>query len=141
MLHSEVRTFDDNVEDQIERRIGEIVESIARAAGGSAQVRFYDRVPVSISDPALVKRMLPALERAVGPSNVTLTPAVMAADDLAYFAQEAPAFFFMLGTQKPGTASGINHAPSFLADDSSILVGMRAMTQVVLEYLQTTAAP
>jgi metal-dependent amidase/aminoacylase/carboxypeptidase family protein len=103
------------------------------------KVRFYDRVPVSVSDPALVKRMLPTVERAVGKSNVTLSPPAMAADDFAYFGQTAPAFFFTLGTQKPGTTSGINHASSFLADDSSIAVGMRAMTQVLVEYLQTTA--
>jgi amidohydrolase len=138
-LGGTIRTFDDKVEARIEARLGEIVESIARGAGGSAEVRFYDRVPVSVSDPALVKRMLPAIERAVGKSNVTLSPPVMAADDFAYFGQTAPAFFFMLGTQKPGTTSGINHATSFLADDSSIAVGMRAMTQVLVEYLQTTA--
>ena len=66
---------------------------------------------------------------------------LVAADDFAYFAQLAPAFFFSLGTQKPGTISGINHSPNFLADDSSIAVGMRAMTQVLVEYLQTTARP
>ena len=91
-----------------------------------------------MSDPALVKRMLPALERAIGPANVNPTPPAMAADDFAYFARVAPAFFFMLGTQKPGTTSGINHATNFVADDSAIPVGIRTMTQVLLEYLRMT---
>lgn len=138
-LGGTIRTFDDKVDEKIERRIGEIVESIARGAGGSAEVRFYDRVPVLMSDPALVKRMLPAVERAAGRSNVTLSPPVMAADDFSLFSQVVPGFLFFLGTQKPGTTSGINHAANFLADDSSIPVGMRAMTQVLVEYLQTTA--
>lgn len=79
--------------------------------------------------------MLPAVERAVGPANVK--PPAMAADDFAYFAQVAPAFFFSLGTQKPGTTSGINHATNFAADDSSMPIGIRAMTEVLLEYLRT----
>jgi metal-dependent amidase/aminoacylase/carboxypeptidase family protein len=83
--------------------------------------------------------MLPAVERAVGKSNVTLSPPAMPADDFAYFGRTAPAFFFTLGTQKPGTTSGINHATSFLADDLSIGVGMRSMKQVLVEYLQRTA--
>jgi metal-dependent amidase/aminoacylase/carboxypeptidase family protein len=53
-------------------------------------------------------------------------------------AQVAPAFFFALGTQKPGMPSGIYHATNFVADDSAIPVGIRAMTEVLLEYLRTT---
>ena len=116
----------------------EIVESIARGAGGSAQVEFVDHLPPVISDPALVKRMLPALERVVGHGNVTLWPPPMAADDFAYFSQVVPGFFFFLGTQKPGTISGINHAPNFQADDSAIPIGMLAMAEVLLDYLHTT---
>jgi amidohydrolase len=82
--------------------------------------------------------MLPAVERAVGPANVNLSRPATAADDFAYFAQVAPAFFFALGTQKPGTISGINHATNFVADVSAIPVGIRAMTEVLLEYLRTT---
>jgi metal-dependent amidase/aminoacylase/carboxypeptidase family protein len=127
------------VEKTIERRVREIVESIAQGSGGSAAVDFDRHVPVLMSNPALVKRMLPALERAVGPTNVNPTPPAMAADDFAYFARVAPSFFFALGTQKPGTTSGINHATNFLADDSSIPIGIRAMTDVLLEYLRATA--
>ena len=121
------------------KRTREIVESIARGAGGSAQVEFPDHFPAVISDPAVVKRMLPALERVAGPGNVKLGPAAMAAADFAYFAQAIPGFFFFLGTQKPGTTSGINHAANFQADDSAIPLGMRAMTEVLLEYLRTTS--
>ena len=66
---------------------------------------------------------------------MTLSPPLTAADDFAYFAQRVPGFFFLLGTQKPGTVSGINHAPNFQADDSAIPIGMHAMTEVLLEYL------
>jgi amidohydrolase len=139
-LGGTIRVFDDKVVEQVEQRVREIVESIARGAGGTAQVEFVDHLPAVISDPALVKRMLPALERAASPGNVKLWPAVMAADDFAYFSEVAPGFFFFLGTQKPGTASGINHAANFQADDSAIPAGMLAMTEVLLEYLRTTPA-
>jgi amidohydrolase len=137
-LGGTIRVFSDAAVQQTERRTREIVEGIAQGAGGSAEVEFYGKVPVVVSDPALVKRMLPALERVVGSANVQEAPPVMAADDFAFFAQRAPAFFFFIGTQKPGTTSGINHAPNFIADDSSIPIGIRAMTEVLLEYLRTT---
>lgn len=137
ILEGTIRVLDDKVLEQVQRRVGEIVESIAQGAGGSAQVDFIDYLPPVMSDSALVKHMLPALERVAGPKNVLSWPAVMAADDFAYFTRAIPGFFFFLGTQKPGTTSGINHAPNFQADDSAIPIGMRAMTEVVLEYLRT----
>jgi amidohydrolase len=136
-LGGTIRVFDEKVVAQVQQRMREIVESIAQGAGGAAQVEFVDHLPPVISDPALVKRMLPALEHVVGPDNVALWPAAMAADDFAYFSQVVPGFFFLLGTQKPGTISGINHAPNFQADDSAIPIGMRAMTEVLLDYLRT----
>jgi metal-dependent amidase/aminoacylase/carboxypeptidase family protein len=54
---------------------------------------------------------------------VNSSAAAMAADDFVYFAQVAPAFFFSLGSQKPGP-TGINHATNFVADDSAIPVGI-----------------
>ena len=136
-LSGTIRTFDDNVDAKIERRIGEVIQSIAQGNGGSVEIKFYDRCPALISDPALTKRSLPALERAVGASNVTLAPPAMAADDVAEFGKIAPEFFFTFGAQKPGTISGINHAKNFIADDASIPLGMRAMAYVLVDYLQT----
>jgi amidohydrolase len=137
-LGGTIRVFDDKVMEQVEQRTREIAESIARGAGGAVRVDFPDHLPAVVSDPALVKRMLPALERVGGPGNVMLWPAVMAVDDFAYFTQHVPGFFFFLGTQKLGTTSGGNHAANFQADDSAIPIGMRAMTEVLLEYLRTT---
>lgn len=137
-LEGTIRLLDDKLTKQVEQRVRDIVESIARGAGGSAEVEFFYYAPVLINDPALVKRMLPVVERVVGSANVQQAPPLLAADDFSYFAELAPAFFFRLGTQKPGTTSGINHAPYFLADDSSIPIGMRAMTGVLVEYLRST---
>jgi len=137
-LEGTIRVFNEKVMEQVEQRMREIVESVASGAGGTVQVEFPDHLPPVISEPTLVRRMLPALERVVGRGNVMLWPAAMAADDFAYFSQVVPGFFFFLGTQKPGTTSGVNHAPNFQADDSAIPIGIRAMTSVLLEYLRTT---
>jgi amidohydrolase len=60
----------------------------------------------------------------------------MSVDDFAFFAQEVPAMMFFLGVLKPGTTSGANHTANFLADDSAVPVGMRAMSVMVLDYLR-----
>jgi len=135
-LAGTIRVFDDKVSELVEWRMREIVDGIAQGANGSVEVEFQDHLPAVMSDPALVDHMLPVLDRVAGPGNVKPWPPAMAADDFAYFTQVVPGFFFFLGTQKPGTTSGINHAANFQADDSAISVGMRAMTEVLLEYLR-----
>jgi amidohydrolase len=135
-LGGTIRVFDEKVVQQTEQRVREIVDGIARGAGGSAQVEFVDHLPPVMNDLTLAKRMAPVLERVAGSKNVAAWPPVMGADDFAYFAQVVPGFFFYIGTQKPGTTSGINHAPNFQADDSAIAIGTRAMTEVLLEYLR-----
>ena len=57
-------------------------------------------------------------------------------EDFSLFANEVPGFFFMLGARKPGTVSGDHHSPTFRADDGALPVGMRAMANVVWDYLE-----
>jgi amidohydrolase len=135
-LGGTVRLFDSQAQDEVERRMREILDGVARMAGGSYELEYTRQVPVIMSSPELVSAVLPAIERIVGKENVTIVQPWMAADDFAYFAAEAPAFFFHLGTVKPGTKSGNNHTPTFMADDSAIPVGIRVMVNVVLAHLR-----
>jgi amidohydrolase len=64
----------------------------------------------------------------------------MAAEDFAFFANIVPGFYLTLGTTKPGTSSGWNHTPNFMADDGSVPVGMRVMSNLLLEYLTAEGA-
>jgi amidohydrolase len=135
-LEGTVRTFSNSVQDEIERRMRQIFDGIARGAGGSYQLEYRRGSPVNISNPSLVERMVPSLERAFGKERTLLVPPVMATDDFAHFAREVPGMFLYLGVVKTGTASGANHTATFLADDSAIPVGMRAMSVMVLDYLR-----
>ena len=67
---------------------------------------------------------------------VALTiPPTMGAEDFAYYAMEVPGFFYRLGIHKEGTIGGPHHSPTFRADDSSVPVGMRVMSGVLIDYL------
>jgi amidohydrolase len=131
-----VRAFSDQVQDEIERRMREIMDGVARSAGGSYQLDYVRGVPANVSDSALVQRMVPTLQRTFGKDNVLLVSPIMAGDDFAEFAKQVPGMFVFLGIVKPGTTSGANHTANFLADDSAIPIGIRAMSEMVLEYLK-----
>lgn len=137
-LRGTVRLFSRAVQEEVERRMREILEGITRAAGASYTLTYTRHTPPNVSNPSLVQAMVPTLIRLLGREHVVAPTPWMAADDFACLAAEVPAMFFALGTVKPGTTSGNNHTPTFLADDGAVSVGMRAMSHLVWDYLAET---
>ncbi len=138
-LQGTVRTFSAEAQNTVERRMREILAGITAAGGGTYELEYNRNVPVTINDVALTRRMAPTLVRAAGAENVLELPPWMPAEDFSYFANVVPGFYFRLGIVKPGTTSGDHHTPTFLADDSAIPVGIRAMANVLVDYLKGSA--
>jgi amidohydrolase len=134
-----VRTYSPAAQDLIERRMRAILGGITAAGGGSFDLEYQRIIPATINDTSLAARMVPTLQRIVGPGNVLRVEPGMVSEDFAYFAREVPGFYFRLGQVKPGNTSGDHHTPTYLADDSMIPIGMRAMAALVLDYLKGTA--
>lgn len=135
-LEGTVRTYDPGVRDAVERRMGEILAGVTAAGGGDYELDYDRGTPATINDPELAARMLPTLARVLGPENVVDLEPTMGGEDFAYFANEVPGFFFRLGQVKPGGTSGGHHTPDFQADNSAVPVGIRAMTNLLLDYLE-----
>jgi len=134
-MEGTVRTYNPDVRDAVEQRMGEILAGITAAGGGTYELDYDRGTPATINDPALGERMLPTLERVVGTENVVDLDPTMGGEDFAYFANEVPGFFFRLGQVLPGGTSGGHHTPDFQADNSAVPVGIRAMTNLLLDYL------
>jgi amidohydrolase len=134
-----VRTFDEAMRDDIHRRIRHIAGHIAQAGGATAVVDIQKPYAVTVNDPALVERMLPTLRRVAGENNVIQRAKTTGAEDFSFFAQKAPGFFFFLGGSPKGTdlaKVAYNHSPRFYVDESALLLGVRALTHVTVDYLQ-----
>jgi amidohydrolase len=134
-----VRTFDEAMRDDIHRRIRQVAENIAQASGAKATVEIEKPYAVTVNDPALVERMLPTLRRVAGDKNVIQRSKTTGAEDFSFFAQKAPGFFFFLGGSPKGTdlaKVAYNHSPRFYVDESALLLGVRALTQVTVDYLE-----
>ncbi|MBI3789536.1 MAG: amidohydrolase [Gemmatimonadetes bacterium] len=130
-----VRSYNPEVRALIRRRISEIAENIARAGGGSAEVKYELGSPALLNDSALTRRMAPTLERVVGKANAKVVTPTMGGEDFSLFANEVPGLFVRLGTTRPGGTSGMWHTPDFLGDDQSVPTGMRVMSNLLVDYL------
>ncbi len=138
-MHGTVRTFDPRVQEQVERRMREILEGVTRAGGGTYEMEYHKQTPVTVNNRELANRLRPTMERIMGAENVVDVPPTTGAEDFGFFANVVPGFFYRLGTVAPGTTSGDHHTPTFMADDASIPIGMRVMTGLVLDYLNGAA--
>ena len=136
-----IRTFDEGMREDILADLKNVAQHVAAAHGATVEASVPDQVgnPVTVNDPALTARMLPSLQAVVGAGNVYEPPLQMGAEDYAYYAKQVPSMFFFVGSTTegidPATAPS-NHSPKFLLDESSLDVGLRAMLQVTLDYLE-----
>jgi len=131
-----VRTFDEEMRQDVHRRIARIAESVAAAHGARAEVKFEHGYPVTANDPALVDRMLPTLERAA-PGRVEEVRKITGAEDFSFYAREVPGMFVFLGVTPPGDVEGAdsNHSPRFFVDESALPTGARVLAHLAADYL------
>ena len=131
-----IRTLDYDMKALINKRMKEMVPALAKAYGGEATIEIKDATDITYNDPDLVTQMLPSLNKVAGENNVQTQKAVTGAEDFSYFQKEVPGFFFFLGGMTPGnTASFPHHTPDFIIDDSGLLLGVKALTEMSIDYL------
>jgi amidohydrolase len=135
-LEGTVRTYDEAIRAEIERRMREILAGVTAAGGGSYELDYRGNAPVTVNDPALTAKARKTLERVVGAEHVVTTDPTMGGEDFAYFAQRVPGVYFRLGVVEPGTECGAIHTPTFRASDDAVPIGMRAMSHLVVDFLQ-----
>ncbi len=137
-----IRTLDYDMKDKLNKRMIEMVETIAKAYGGSATCEIKEATDITYNEPALVDQMLPTMQRVAGIENVQTQKAITGAEDFSYFQKEAPGFFFFLGGMTPGnTASFPHHTPDFKIDDSGLILGVKTLTEMSLDYLNSDLTP
>ena len=131
-----VRTLDSNMRIQIMKRMNEMAADIARAYGGSATIEWQNNTVVTNNDPELTMQILPSIQKVAGEENVQIMKATTGGEDFSYFQEKVPGVYFFLGGMTPGnTQSFPHHTPDFKIDDRSMLLGVKAFTQITLDYL------
>ena len=131
-----IRTLDYDMKDHINQRMMEMVPAIAEAYGGEASIEIRDATDITYNDPDLVAGMIPTLDRIAGKENVQTQKAVTGAEDFSYFQREVPGFFFFLGGMTPGNKEPYpHHTPDFMIDEDGLILGVKALTELSLDYL------
>ena len=132
-----LRTLDYTMQKKINDRMKEMVPAIAKAYRATATIELETGYPITFNNHKLVDKMLPTIKNIAGNKNVHDIKAVTGAEDFSFFAKEVPGFYFFLGGMTPGNKNPYpHHTPDFLIDESGLLLGVKTMTQLALDYLK-----
>lgn len=131
-----VRSLDATMKSKIIKRMTEMTETIAKAYGGEATISFENNTSITYNDPELTMNMLPTLQKVAGTENVVLMKAVTGGEDFSYFQEVVPGLYFFLGGMTPGNTEVFpHHTPDFVVDEKGMLLGVKTMTQLAIDYL------
>ena len=134
-----LRTFDPQVREDVIERFRATATHFAAASGATAQLEVAGNAPSTRNDPALFQRLRPSLEKAAGAGNVVEVPRYTIAEDFSVFANEVPGFYFFVGTTPRGTPleeAPMNHSPLYAPDESALALGVRALLQATVDFLE-----
>lgn len=136
-LEGTMRTLNEDVRKQAIELMKQTLGGITAAYGATYEIEFGGNNPVTYNNPALVEATLPTLRKLIGDKNLIAPRPQMGAEDFSYFQKAIPGFFYFLGVgnQAKGITAMI-HTPEFDVDEEALIVGVKAMANVLLDYLE-----
>lgn len=139
-LMGTIRALSKEDEALMIKRIKTIATNTAEAMGAdvTVQIPYASHYPVTYNDPALTAKMLPTLEKSAGAANVLLRPAQTGAEDFSFFQEKVPGLFIFLGGAPKGSDAKnqpSHHTPDFFIDESGLILGVKTLTNLTLDYL------
>jgi len=139
-LEGTVRTLDETVRRRVEELMRQVLGGVTSAHGATFEMSYREGAAVTSNDPKLVEETLPVMRKVLGEANVVTYPAKTGSEDFSYFQKVVPGFYYMLGVGNK--AQGITawiHTPEFDVDEESLVVGVKVMANVLLDYLERRA--
>ncbi len=147
MIQGTVRTFTTEAIDLIERRMREIASHTAQAFDCEAQVEFVRSYPPTINhenETAFCREVLSGL---VGPDRVHEFEPTMGAEDFAYFLQERPGCYAVIGNGVDGAHRAVGHGdgpctlhnPNYDFNDELIPIGAAYWVRLVERWFSAAS--
>ncbi len=132
-----MRTLNNDVRERSLALMRETLQNVTAAYGATYELNLEGSNPVTYNEPSLVEETLPTMRRVVGEANALAIKPFMPAEDFSQYQKIIPGFYYFLGVGN--RAKGITagwHTPEFDVDEESLVVGVKVMSNVVLDYLE-----
>ena len=136
VIEGTFRTYDEAWRTEAIEKLTKMVKSIVEGMGAECTVKIPRGYPHLKNNPELTNAMKKGAMEYLGSDNVVDLDLWMAAEDFAYYSQQNPACFYLLGVgnMEKGITSGL-HTPTFNIDESALEIGGGLMAWLALESL------
>ncbi len=130
------RTLDETWRTEAHARMKKMATSIAEGMGGRCEFTINRGYPFLINEEKLTGQLRTFTEEYIGKENVIDTDIWMAAEDFAYYSQQADSCFYLLGiaNKEKGISSSL-HTPSFNIDENALALGSGLMAYLAVKQL------
>jgi metal-dependent amidase/aminoacylase/carboxypeptidase family protein len=118
------------------KKMKKMAETIAESMGGSCSFVINRGYPFLINDNVVTANVHQYASEYLGRENVISADIWMASEDFAYYTQQAPSCFYLLGVgnHKKGIGSSL-HTPTFNIDEDALLNSTGLMSYIALKQL------
>ena len=135
-LEGTIRTLNEDVRKRVKEMMNETLAGVTSGYGATFDLKIEENAAVTFNEPRLVEESVPSLRRVLGETSVTERKPQMIAEDFSYYQNVIPGFFYFLGVGNQGKGiSAALHTSDFDLDEGSLVIGVRAMSGVLLDYL------
>lgn len=132
VLGGTVRTFDPQVQDDIQQTMQTMAEHICQAHGASAEFRYERRYPATINEVTGTQAAVQAAGAVVGSDNLVLDPEPsMGSEDFSFMLQKKPGSYIWLGA---GGEYMVHH-PKYDFNDAILPVGASYWAELTEQLL------
>jgi amidohydrolase len=135
VIQGTLRTFDAALRERLLRRIAELAGGIASSMRGACEFRLESAAPPVVNDAAIAGLVAEAAQDVLGTDVVVPFEPLMVGEDVAYFLDERPGCFFLLGGA-PESGPVLHHTAEFRVDEQCLAIGYRVMSAAVLRLLE-----
>lgn len=128
-----LRTYDEDLRNQVIRFIEEHVGDKARAANVVADLDIRQGYPVLVNNAGLKREAKSLASAYLGAAKVKELQPLYTSEDFAWYSQQVPALFYRLGTSNPAKGvTGKQHTSTFDIDEDSLEIGMGLMAAMAV---------
>ncbi len=130
-----IRSLSPEVRANLEKRVVQICEDVAKALRGTVSVDFTYGPPPLINDKGMTEKMKTAMEAVLGEEKVReVEEPTMGGEDMAFFQEKVPGSFFFLPASFGDSRDYPHHHPKFDLNEDVFWIGPAVMTQFALSW-------
>ncbi|NEY70776.1 amidohydrolase [Bacillus mesophilus] len=130
-----VRTFSEDVRDQIELEIENVLKGTCLTAGASYEYAFHRGYPAVVNHKAETELFVKAAEEISDVNDIEESALQMGGEDFAYYLQHVKGSFFFTGAKPEGVDVPYpHHHPKFDFNEKAMLIAAKTLGNAALAF-------